>query len=989
MPGDSLSRNEQSTDSNTLLDFDVFGGGPAFGPTPGFINIVLPLGVIVDDPAPEDKLSAKKWNILLYFAADSNIREAFEYNLLEAAKAGGSNENVNILVLFDSATTQDPDPARRAGAKTLRGKLGGLDAAGRYTVLKLPGQEADLGDLDTGDPRTLKDFIAWAKTNYPAERSALIFGTHGEGWKGLSPDNSAGGLRDKLDWIRMGELSMGLAGSSFEWIAFHACLMASVEVASQIQSFAKFMLASEEVMRAGAFPYADLTTQLRERPEIASKDLALFVHEGVKKRNEGRTGDARFDLSFKNIDWTYSVTDLAQIKPLEASIETWSKQLRTGVGLLQKRDDPLDNVQLRIREQALAATRFTDNNYLDLDHFATLVSADGGIPTCAKSEAVNLSRLLRGSTVIAEGHGSRYPNVRGLHINFPVFRTLKGVTTQHLENEEVLDAYDSPDTRVSTGSSRLAAYAPNLSSSLPLKALDEEDLGQDLKAPREWPRVITPGFNFIDVVPSWPLFLERYYSPVADNTIISALTPSGETIRPVEAAGGACENSIFSIDAPVGSTINFSARGSSDADTLGVFTPTHYFWDLDASKACVGIGCIAPTAVPPGSNAATASNDNKDQDLIPANSSINDQDASGMATTFKCETPVFRVITLDVWDDNHTFPLHNTRPDASFVNPQTDFNQSTITCSALPTFTWFPPPQIFETYTIPFVFNVTNPDGSPGANLPATVEGTGGVTVNGQSTGNKGEPIRAAVSQVTTDRFGNAFLAVRQPGGSAGTVSVTIPGLPVQRTNFTVRRPNDPAGADLDFSGPSGLTLNQAATLTGRVISQRGPVSLISYIIKSGNARFNDAQLFYSNRGTQIFTAADGIGEVSLTATAGGVVEVTAYTGTVQKTLRIPVSGGSAPPDTLTLSGLPKGLIQGTSYTLNLAVLTGTQAVSGLSISLQFVQGSTTTPVTLTTDARGAATYRFTPLDVAPVSFTISAGPLRRTLTVPVSPPAR
>ena len=113
----------------------------------------------------------------------------------------------------------------------------------------------DIGERDMGDPQELKGFIEWAKQNYPADKFALILGSHGKGGRTLALTKRFLPARAKK-WIGFtGRVVDGIGGESFEWIAFHACFMGAIEVAHQLQPFAKYLLASEEVADARDFPY--------------------------------------------------------------------------------------------------------------------------------------------------------------------------------------------------------------------------------------------------------------------------------------------------------------------------------------------------------------------------------------------------------------------------------------------------------------------------------------------------------------------------------------------------------------------------------------------------------------------------------------------------------------------------------------------------------------------------------------------------------------
>ena len=98
-----------------------------------------------------------------------------------------------------------------------------------------------------GNPQTLKEFLSFSQTYYPAEKYGLILWDHGAGPnQGVCVDQVF-----NQDLICILELIDALKDSPFaasplEWIGFDACLMGSVEIAARLAPYAKYMIASEE-----------------------------------------------------------------------------------------------------------------------------------------------------------------------------------------------------------------------------------------------------------------------------------------------------------------------------------------------------------------------------------------------------------------------------------------------------------------------------------------------------------------------------------------------------------------------------------------------------------------------------------------------------------------------------------------------------------------------------------------------------------------------
>ena len=119
-----------------------------------------------------------EWLVMLYQNADDLVLEGDIYTDLNEAELIGSTDDVVIVSQFD----------RHDGA---------FDGDGDWTTTKryLVTQDDDLaavnseelddlGEVDSGDPQTLTDFVTWAVTNFPAKKYALILSDHGAGWVG-------------------------------------------------------------------------------------------------------------------------------------------------------------------------------------------------------------------------------------------------------------------------------------------------------------------------------------------------------------------------------------------------------------------------------------------------------------------------------------------------------------------------------------------------------------------------------------------------------------------------------------------------------------------------------------------------------------------------------------------------------------------------------------------------------------------------------------
>ena len=132
-----------------------------------------------------------------------------------------------------------------------------------------------------GDAQTLADFLAYAKENYPAEKTAVIFWNHGGG-------SVSGAAFDELygmDSLTLDEMYAAFSAvwdlsaeqPPLELIGFDTCLMATLDVASTFSDIASYMVASEEVEPANGWYYSQWAGALAEDPYMNGAELGRVI----------------------------------------------------------------------------------------------------------------------------------------------------------------------------------------------------------------------------------------------------------------------------------------------------------------------------------------------------------------------------------------------------------------------------------------------------------------------------------------------------------------------------------------------------------------------------------------------------------------------------------------------------------------------------------------------------------------------------------------
>jgi len=110
----------------------------------------------------------EKWTFMVYMDADNDLESYITSDIETALAVPGSSPDVNVVTLADGYNGK--------GTLWKTAKFfyvtGGMQATAANAV-------GDWGERNMADPQTLMDFVAYCRTNYPADHYALSFWDHG------------------------------------------------------------------------------------------------------------------------------------------------------------------------------------------------------------------------------------------------------------------------------------------------------------------------------------------------------------------------------------------------------------------------------------------------------------------------------------------------------------------------------------------------------------------------------------------------------------------------------------------------------------------------------------------------------------------------------------------------------------------------------------------------------------------------------------------
>lgn len=231
----------------------------------------------------------KDWTVMLYFCADTRteiVTSSLDNsgNFLHAAMTEammgiyttdmlpGSESDINIVALYDYPYTFQNQKGR-AVILNLRTLTGG----GVQTV-------ADWGETNMGDPQTLSDFIAFCKTNYPADNYALTLSDHGRGYAGFCFDYHAPHPYFPYaigDSLQVPELESALSGGNeVDVLMLDTCLGGSFEVAWQLVGEVSYIVAGESTQSGYALHHPrEIAYNLSQDTTMTPAELARVAYD--------------------------------------------------------------------------------------------------------------------------------------------------------------------------------------------------------------------------------------------------------------------------------------------------------------------------------------------------------------------------------------------------------------------------------------------------------------------------------------------------------------------------------------------------------------------------------------------------------------------------------------------------------------------------------------------------------------------------------------
>ncbi len=225
------------------------------------LAIALVLLIALSGVAIPQESSEPTWLLLVYMGADNNLEKYALQDFLELSRA--VFDNVKVIVQMDRHPAWNPD----GGYSDAYGNWTG---AMRFVLTRgitpdPANATADLGEVDMGDPSTLRDFIVWAVENFTADYIMLDIWDHGTFEQSVVYDASPGSYLDLGDAKDAIEEAERITGRRINILALDSCGMGSLQTVAYFQNVTDYLIASQKDVPADGFAYDDALELIRER----------------------------------------------------------------------------------------------------------------------------------------------------------------------------------------------------------------------------------------------------------------------------------------------------------------------------------------------------------------------------------------------------------------------------------------------------------------------------------------------------------------------------------------------------------------------------------------------------------------------------------------------------------------------------------------------------------------------------------------------------
>ncbi|HIP74834.1 MAG TPA: hypothetical protein EYH13_01510 [Thermococcus paralvinellae] len=343
-----------------------------------------------------DQSSEKVGVLFAVYMVGSDLESDGEYatlDLLEMlqALAESAENNVELLVAFGGSNKEGWRGVKYADFECLLKDWNEDQKFGNANCYLYENSNANMGD-----EKTLQHFLEFAG-EYEVDKKILVFWDHGSAYSGYGYDEAFGNDKLTLEEIYS---AFKNANVKFDIIGFDACLMANLEVANTIKSFARYMVASEEIEPGHGWDYYAILAFMSSKPKASPLEIAKIIV------------DSYFENPEHEPMKTLSVVDLSKVDDIIAALDELSYDLieDLNVETFGKVGNSITKAQAFGKEE-----RENIEVSIDLKHFAIQIKSQ--MPGLS-DKANDLIKAID-DAIVYERHDKEKPHSYGISIFSP------------------------------------------------------------------------------------------------------------------------------------------------------------------------------------------------------------------------------------------------------------------------------------------------------------------------------------------------------------------------------------------------------------------------------------------------------------------------------------------------------------------------------------------------------------------------------------------
>lgn len=342
-----------------------------------------------------------QWNVLVYLAADNEL-ETFAINNLLEMRTVGSDDNMNILVLFDRSPGFDSRFGNWQGTKLFRIRKGDENF--------LEDEICDFGELDMKSAESLDLFLRFTEQHFPSEHTMLSLWSHGfgiypEGSIMRPSQNNRSLISDYTSDFKM-ETSMSiqslanvLGNYNIDILHFDACNMAMTEIVWELASCTKYIISSQLAVPSSGMNYELLLMRLHLNPSMAPENLAESFPPAYFEK-------------YKDTSYKYSLSCVST-----SFFEKFMNEfmlLCNALGMLTE-EELLQIIQIRASQKIIVPDY---EEYIDLYEFFDACSKSDKLPNTLR-QIFSTCKIYFQEAIVYVNDSVTSENLHGLSINFP------------------------------------------------------------------------------------------------------------------------------------------------------------------------------------------------------------------------------------------------------------------------------------------------------------------------------------------------------------------------------------------------------------------------------------------------------------------------------------------------------------------------------------------------------------------------------------------